>query len=844
MRLIDLASRREVRRFRVPGGTYVLRSLLFSTDGKWLAWGDYGRVHLFDVESGRHISSLRGYESNFDSLAFSPDGRYLAGANVDKQVTVWSQASWLEPPSENSRATFQIGAHSGPVSSVAFWPLSNVVEDSENPVASGDIVLATASGSHVYLWDVPKRQQLYDFKQSSNRSVRGVAWSPADGTLLAACGDGFVWLMDGIPRRDSDPGKTIREIDVANETALLELQFAPDGRTFAARDAYSIRIWETGIYENQTGKLLRVIVANSGLGESAIAAASFIHSFAFTPDGKRLVFSHGLGTISVADLATGEISEMQVADPEHISKEAIQATQPNQPEPPRHEYLLRQIQGLLQEVESLRAQGRPEEAHPHREKAAYRAPQLAELLRQPVTETPERRGNLVVNGSFELRTTGLPPRNIETLQPGSTLVKGWQTFDPRPKRDDGLSEKDGEHRPLIVDWIGPERWKASHGSCCLDIDGGIGQSIPTETGRTYALRFDFAGSPETDGTIQQSLRVETAGDPHEFQFDPTGSATSDLRWVTRVVVFTAKQNATDVRFVNARPNVHSAGVALDVVSAVPLSPAIAQTARELFKRSMRFEREAAGLRVVGGTEQARQHAEAAERHRAQLNDLLQRHDEREPPAESAIPEAGVRFILPSLLIHEAVQSDLALSDKQRERVRRIARQFQDDITALMNELKFNPTVIPAYEPVNDEEKYAVVSAQYLLREHKLRTNARRSLVEALTIAQATRLQESSVQYALFVEVLTSEMPLPLRYPDLRNLLEWPQRTWDHLTFLRFGTITILPRPGSKAYREWMIEHLHHELSVAEWSRFQKLVGRPFDFETLDRNPAQNREHHQ
>jgi hypothetical protein len=85
---------------------------------------------------------------------------------------------------------------------------------------------------------------------------------------------------------------------------------------------------------------------------------------------------------------------------------------------------------------------------PFTEKAAYRAQQLAEFLRQPWTPNAVS-DNLITNSSFEVRTTGAPPRNIETLQPGSEVIKGWQTFDPQPIRDDRQLEQDWDHRPLI-----------------------------------------------------------------------------------------------------------------------------------------------------------------------------------------------------------------------------------------------------------------------------------------------------------------------------------------------------------------------------------------------------------
>lgn len=297
-----------------------------------------------------------------------------------------------------------------------------------------------------------------------------------------------------------------------------------------------------------------------------------------------------------------------------------------EPEPPREEYLLGQIRGLIEEAKALHKQGRIEEARQHWDKAAYRSRQLAEYLSKPMPQPPQPTDNLILNGSFENRKEGDPPLNIETLLPGSGHLAGWEVFDPQPVPD-GQGSK-----PRIVDWIGPERWKASHGLHCLDIDGGIRQGIATSANTIYALQFDMAGNPETDRVIRQVLHVQVNGDTHEFTFDPAGASRTDLKWVTRFVLFKGKEPQTGVSFVNAHPNIHSAGVALDNVILQPVPPAIADQALELSLRASRFEKEATELYRAGRTEEAKQHDDAAKRYWSQLRELLQAQSRQPTPS--------------------------------------------------------------------------------------------------------------------------------------------------------------------------------------------------------------------
>ncbi|MGE0606844.1 MAG: DUF642 domain-containing protein [Pirellulales bacterium] len=289
----------------------------------------------------------------------------------------------------------------------------------------------------------------------------------------------------------------------------------------------------------------------------------------------------------------------------------------------REESLQRQIEGLLREAKALQEQGRLEEARQHREKAAYRASQLADWLRQPVAEPPFS-DNAIVNGSFEMSSDGSPPEDCLALQPGDSRLAGWHIRDPRPapQETDDI-QADFARQPLCVDWIGPRRWKASHGAHCLDLDGGIEQTIATAVGTTYVLRFDMAGNPETGDVTRQTLLVKLNDQASKFMFDSTGSSAADLKWATHHVVFAAREANTRIGFINADPNSYSAGVALDHVSIHPLDEGTAAQVKELYQRVLRFDDEAAALRAAGRAEEGQQHADAAERYRAQIKELLE-----------------------------------------------------------------------------------------------------------------------------------------------------------------------------------------------------------------------------
>jgi WD40 repeat protein len=300
-----------------------VNSVAFSPDGQYVASGSSDRsLKVWRIADGTLVSNRFDHAERVNAVAFSPNGQWLATASSDDTAKLYRTSKWA------LERTFT--GHTDDVLSIAFSPDSNR--------------LATASWDQtILLWNVPDGNVALSLVHGSN--VFSAAFASDGRTLASGAWNGSIKLWD--PNR----GVLIDTL-LGHSAPVLTLAFSPDSQTVASgswHPEYAIKLWWVPSKRVSLIRGLKLNVTNhsssisdlifnvnaqllSGADTTArfwdavngqflkmINATTFVTTMALSPDGQLIALPGANHTVKIYRTSDGGLIQTLVGHTQEVT---------------------------------------------------------------------------------------------------------------------------------------------------------------------------------------------------------------------------------------------------------------------------------------------------------------------------------------------------------------------------------------------------------------------------------------------------------------------------------------------------------------------------------------------
>ncbi|MCC0176545.1 DnaJ domain-containing protein [Waterburya agarophytonicola K14] len=249
----------------IIGFERAIQFLAVSCDGQIASASNDKEINLWQVNTGKRISVLKGHTDNVTCLAMSVSGRTLISGSKDKTIRFWD----LQERKIIRTFGGYFDGHLSEVVALALTP------DNQTLISCG-------GDNSLKIWDVNRGMEIQNI--SVFAAVTCLALSP-DGRLFCTGG-----LEPELRIRNAKTGQVIRSIN--NNSGILSLAFSPDGNLLATGGFNRhIKLWDL-----TTGQEIYTLMGHTDRVSQVI----------FSQDGKTLISSSWDKTIKLWKLSTGE----------------------------------------------------------------------------------------------------------------------------------------------------------------------------------------------------------------------------------------------------------------------------------------------------------------------------------------------------------------------------------------------------------------------------------------------------------------------------------------------------------------------------------------------------------
>ncbi|XXY54588.1 AAA family ATPase [Sorangium sp. So ce269] len=206
----------------LSGHSETVTACAVSPDGQRIVSASWDRtLKVWDLASGKLLSTLEGHSDRVNACAVSPDGQRIVSASSDSTLKVWDLAS--------GKLLSTLEGHSDRVNACAVSP-------------DGQRIVSASSDSTLKVWDLASGKLLSTLEGHSGE-VNALAVSPDGQRIVSASNDKTLKVWD------LASGKLLSTFE-GHSGGVNACAVSPDGqRIVSASDDKTLKVWDTSTGE-------------------------------------------------------------------------------------------------------------------------------------------------------------------------------------------------------------------------------------------------------------------------------------------------------------------------------------------------------------------------------------------------------------------------------------------------------------------------------------------------------------------------------------------------------------------------------------------------------------------
>ena len=284
---------------RIAGLIGRVRGLAFSKDGARLAIaegvpGRSGAIRLLDYSTGHVLFTLDQEKDECLAVAYSPDGKLVAGGAPDGTVRIWN--------ADDGKLVTTLKEQAGWITGIAFSP-------------EGKFLAASSLDRSAQIWTTNPWKPLARIPENSTGPVNAVSFSP-DGTVLILAVGGSdsaeierairIWRTDVAEEpKNMTPAQAMRRATQLRATRAVDV--GPGIPTGIAWSAPGNGAKVPRLLVSLSDKTIRILNQGGGYMSALAGDTEWADAVAVNPDGTRIAAGSGSGAVLLWNGITGKL---------------------------------------------------------------------------------------------------------------------------------------------------------------------------------------------------------------------------------------------------------------------------------------------------------------------------------------------------------------------------------------------------------------------------------------------------------------------------------------------------------------------------------------------------------